>query len=532
MKKIALFLSIVVAAIACDQVDPVTPPEFDFANPDVLIPYQGSEDEGLKLEFKTNVDWTAELDKTYDWLTISPKSGKAGDAAITVVARPNTDAAVRTAVVTVKAGVSVLNFDVVQEGYPELTIDPTEVVFEAAGGSQEVTVKANVEYVITVPENTWLTSNYDAAKGVYTLTAAENTAYAGRSLTITLSNNVDGINETLAVSQRGRVAVEWRAELSALGAKMGNAKVAAYGDNVLVAVNGEVFVASAADGSLVSKVTLPEGFAVHSIAVDDANNIVVAGPDASFHGTYDDTTDDEYLSVYYISGLDKINEPTPLISYNVENCWCTRLGNVRVNGDVTKNAVVSAYAGCPWSADGTTSGYWFAWEIKDGVVGNAVSNTVALGSGNDTNTGVVYPAGTSLADGLYYVGYGSGIKYNADTTANTWAAAGALYGNGWMETFCSMDSAEYDGKTYAVVMSGCLFSYDNPELLLYDVTDPSAVTLLAEILDVEVTDTHTGNSGDYTLYPYSDCTIAASEDEAVIYVVDASYDTLTKVVLK
>ena len=50
MKKIAFFLSIVAAAVACEQVEPITPPEFDFANPEVGIPYQGSEDETLKVE--------------------------------------------------------------------------------------------------------------------------------------------------------------------------------------------------------------------------------------------------------------------------------------------------------------------------------------------------------------------------------------------------------------------------------------------------------------------------------------------------
>lgn len=532
MKKIVLFLSIVAAAIACEQVEPVTPPEFDFANPDVLIPYQGSEDEGLKLEFTTNVDWTAELDQTYDWVTITPKSGVAGDAVITVVATPNKETAERTAVITVKAGVSVLTFDVVQEGFPTLKINPTEVVFASAGGSQDVTIDANVEYVVTMPENDWLTYKYNSETAVYTLTAAANEAYTGRSLTITLSNDVDGIEETLVVSQDGRIKMEWQSTLTSLGATMGNVKVAAYGDKVLVAANGKVYVANASDGTLVNEVTLPAGFAVHSIAVDDANNIVFAGPDAAFHGTYDNTDDDEYVSVYYISGLDKVAEPTSLISFNVENCWCTKMGNVRVKGDVTKNAVVTAYAGCPWSADGSTSGYWFAWEIKNGVVGEKVSNTVALGSGNDTNTGVVYPVGTSLSDGLFYVGYGSGILYNSDPAANNWASAGALYGNGWMETFCSFSTAVYDGKTYAAIMSGCIFSYDNPELLIYDVTDPANAVLLAEILDVESSTEHTGNSGDYTLYPYSDCSIVAAEDGLVIYVVDASYDTFTKVSFK
>ena len=175
MKKIALFLSIVVAAIACDKVEPITPPEVDFANPDVVIPFAGCDEESpVTIEFKANVDWTAELiaDKTADgepWISISPKSGKAGEAVINIVATENELEATRAAQVKVTVGVSVLSFDVVQNGVPYLNTSDTEIRLGAAAGTYELTIQANLAYKLNAPASDWLTVT-EGENGKVTLT--------------------------------------------------------------------------------------------------------------------------------------------------------------------------------------------------------------------------------------------------------------------------------------------------------------------------------------------------------------------------
>ena len=450
MKKIAFFLSIVVAAIACDKVDPVTPPEFDFANPDILVPYQGSEDENLKLEFTTNVDWTAELDQTYDWVSITPKSGKAGEAAITVIATPNNKAEVRSAVITVKAGVSVLVFEVVQEGYPAVTIEPTEVNFEAAGGSQDITVEANVEFVVNMPENDWLT--YEINGNVYTLTAAANEAFAGRSLTITLTNDVDGINESIVVSQVGRVQVLWEKALADYASiTLGNPIHLAYKDGLLAISTGSaVHVLNSQDGSYMMPVALPEGFVITSLTNDDAGNVVFAGNIPAY------ATGD----IYAISSLETL---APVKVATMQNdVYSFNAGNLRAGGDVTKDGVLTMFV--------DVSQYWIGCDIVDGVAGETVFGALpnpGAGTVWDCGNGCVTPLGSKLSDGLLATYYC--LPALMSNVSGEWANVGPELFSG-NDNNCAVAEAVYEGTHYAALAVGSHFNYSATGVYLYDLT--------------------------------------------------------------
>lgn len=459
MKKIALFLSIVVAAIACNKVDPVTPPEFDFANPDVLIPYQGSEDGNLKLEFNVNVDWTAELDQTYDWVTLSGEtSGPAGAGYVTVVAQPNKDAAQRTAVITVTAGVSVLTFDVVQEGYPALSIDPQEVQFDAAGGSQDVTVNANVEYIITVAENDWLTYEYNAETGVYTLTAVANSGMSPRSIEITLSNNVDGVSETIVVSQTGRASVLWEKNLADYSQIILASPIhLAYKDGLLgLSVGNAIHALKADDGAYQQAIALPEGFVVGSFTNDDAGNIVLAS-NIDAYGSGD---------VYAITSLTDL---TPVKVATLSNAALYRpAGNLRAGGDVTKNGVVTMYV--------DYEHYWIGCDIVDGVAGEssfqAISRLEGAGATWDPSAGCAAPLGSKLADGVLATFYTQpALVSNA---SGDWAQVGAAIYTG-NDNNCAISETVYGDTHYAAVGVGSHFNYSASGAHLYDLTTNEVV---------------------------------------------------------
>ena len=452
MKKIALFLSIVVAAIACEQAEPVTPPEFDFANPDVVIPYQGSEDEGLKVEFKTNVDWTAELDQAYDWVTITPKSGVAGDAVITVVATPNKDAAERTAVIKVTAGVSILTFDVVQEGYPALTISPRELNFDSTGGSQEVTVTANVEYVVTMTKNDWLTYKFNAEKSAYTLTAATNYGFGPRSALVTLLNNVDGVADTLVVNQTGRVSVLWEKALADYSEITPGGPIRlAYKDGMLALSTGAaVHVLKAEDGAYQNAFTLPEG--VVSITNDDAGNLVIAA-NAPAYGSAD---------VYAISSLEAVASPVKVAT--ISNAALYRPGgNLRAGGDVTKNGVLTMYV--------DYEHYWIGCDIIDGVAQEstfqAIKRLDGAGSTWDPNAGCAAPLGTKLADGVLATFYTQPALVSS--ASGEWTQVGAALYSG-NDNNCAIAEAVYGDTHFAAVAVGSHFNYSATGIYLYDLT--------------------------------------------------------------
>lgn len=501
MKKIALFLSIVVAAIACEQVEPVTPPVFDFANPDVLVPYQGSEDENLKLNFTVNMDWVAELDQTYDWVNIAPKSGAAGEASITVIALPNTKSVERTAVITVTAGVSVLTFDIVQEAYPALSIEPTEVSFDANGGSKEITVKSTVEYVVDVPENDWLTYKYNAETGVYTITAAANEAYAPRSLTITLSNNVDGVSESIVVSQSGKAVVMWEASLADYSdILLGNPIHLAYMDGTLALSTGTAaYALNAEDGSYLAPIDLPEGFVVSSMTNDDAGNIVIAGVVPAY------STND----VYALTSLDA--DPVKVATMQ-NDVYSFNAGNLRAGGDVTGNGVLAMFV--------DVSQYWIGCDIVDGVAGattfGALANPAA-GTVWDCGNGCVTPLGSKLADGLLSTYYTCPALMS--NVSGEWANVGEdLYtGN---DNNCAVAEAVYGDTHYAAVAVGSHFNYSATGIYLYDLTTNEMVysyTIAGELNGAGVT---------------ADVALVPAEDALYVYYADLNKGALVCIQVK
>lgn len=491
MKKIALFLSIVVAAIACEQAEPVTPPEFDFANPDVVIPYQGSEDEGLKVEFKTNVDWTAELDQAYDWVTITPKSGVAGDAVITVVATPNKDAAERTAVIKVTAGVSILTFDVVQEGYPALTISPRELNFDSTGGSQEVTVTANVEYVVTMTKNDWLTYKFNAEKSAYTLTAAANDGYGPRSALVTLLNNVDGVADTLVVNQTGRVSVLWEkafADYSEI--TPGNPLHLAYKDGmILLSTGAAVHALKADDGSYAQAVTLPDGFVVSSMTSDDAGNVVVAG-DIAFGASGD---------VYAVTSLTETT-PVKVATLSHVDVWSNTAGNIRAGGDVTKNGVVTMVV--------DVSQYWIGCDIVDGVAGATKFGALANPDGGtlwSVQNGCVAPLGNKLEEGVLATFYTCPALYS--NASGEWVAVGGTQFNG-NDNNCAISEAVYGGTHYAAVAVGSHFDYTKARVCLFDLTTNEMVY------------SYTVAGGHSEAGPTADVILVPTDDALYVYYAD------------
>lgn len=274
MKRIALFLAIAAAAIACTNEETVTPElKVTSETTDLVIPTEGGE---LTLAFNVNVDWTAEVKEAEakEWCSLSPASGKPGDNTLKVIALENEGTENRTVTVVLRAleatqeivvtqlqkDALVLTgkkeFEVAYQGQNlefavshnselkatadvpwitevkakaveeskltfavaantgeartgkitfeagslkevvtvkqaawalEFTVTPAETAktFEAEGGEYEVTVAANVEYTVTVPENDWLT--VADAEGVYTFTAAANTTPATREVEVKIA---------------------------------------------------------------------------------------------------------------------------------------------------------------------------------------------------------------------------------------------------------------------------------------------------------------------------------------------------------
>ena len=506
MKKIALFLMAAAAVISCNKEEFV--PHVDFAPVEVTIPTAGTDElaEPVTFNFTANAAWTAEVkgENVIEWLSISPKKGEAGEASIKFTATANTAKENRTATLEINVeGLETIVVPVVQ-----LQKNAIDVNADAAytvsfkGGSVEIEVGHNVAYTYEVSAD-WLveTKAYTTDKLTFTVAEQEVNAPA-RSATVTVYSEL-GVVMIVTITQEAWSPIAWTNSLTELGAGAGRVGVAVAGDKVYFTANGELFAADAATGAGATKIALPEGFVAGGVHVDDAGNLMVSGPDRMVS----DGTCGQ-LQLYKVAADGTY---TPLVDYNSANYWCTEMGNFRVKGDINGDALIMAYI-C------VGTGHYAAWEVKGGVVGEPVYGDLHDGSW-DASTGVVAPAGASLADGLFAITYGATYNLNY-YDGSAWSEV-YVTGSSWMENYNCISTAEVNGKKYLAMTASCHFDYDYTDIIVVDVTDVAAVK---EVFRIQM-NYHTVNAGGLT---YSDIYIKNEDGNLAAYVIDSWMDTVEK----
>ena len=515
MKKIALFLMAAFAFAACEE---EFVPHLDFPPTEVTIPTAGTENlaEPVTVTFTANAAWSAELtgEGVAEWLSISPKSGVAGEASIKLDAIANTTKENRTATLAITVeGMepALVTVTQLQKNAIDVNAKDTYTV-SFRGGSVEVEVGYNVDYTYEIVYPTtedeteveaWLVETKAYATDKLTFTASEQEVNAAKRTATLYVYSELGVVKAVTITQEAWSPIIWSNSLSELGATAGRVGVAAVGDKVYFTANGELWAADAATGENAAKVALPEGFVAGGVHADDAGNLMVSGPDAAWANS-------DMLLLYKVNADGTY---TNLIEYNAANYYSTEMGNIRVKGDVTKNAVITAYI-----CDG--GGHAIIWEVTDGVV--AAPSYVDLGDGSwDASTGVVAPAGAAVADGLFAITYGEPWAYNLyyyDGTewAMTWESPAE-----WMENFNCISTTEINGVKYLALTMSCHFDYDYTDIVVLDVTDPKAAK---QIFKIQM-NFHTVNADGLT---YSDIFIKAEDGKLAAYVVDPWMDAVEK----
>ena len=492
------------AVMACQKETFV--PHVDFPASEVTIPTAGTEElaEPIYVNFTANAAWTATLagEGVTEWLSISPKSGEAGEAKIKVVATANTSKENRTANLEINVnGLETIVVPVVQ-----LQKNAIDVNAEAAytisfkGGSVEIEVGHNVDYTYEVDAD-WLVETKAYATDKLTFAAAEQEVNApARTATVTVYSEL-GVVKIVTITQEAWSPITWSYSLAELGAAAGRAGVAVAGDKVYFTAAGELWAAEAATGAGAQKVALPEGFIAGGVHVDDAGNLMVSGEDRAPGAGQ--------LQLFKVAADGSY---TALVDYNSANYWCTEMGNFRVKGDVNGDALIMAYI-C------VGTGHYAAWEVKGGVVAEApVYGDLHDGSW-DASTGVVAPAGATLADGFFAITYGSTYNLNY-FNGEAWSEI-YVTGSTWMENYNCISTAEVNGKKYLAMTASCHFDYDYTDIIVLDVTDLAAVK---EVFKIQM-NFHTVNAAGLT---YSDICIKGEDGKLAAYVIDPWMDTVEK----
>ncbi len=436
------------------------------------VPAKGGE---LKIAVQHNVEVTAT--PNVDWITVAESKAMETSELVFNVAK-NEGPESRTGTILLANGAFETEVTVTQQA-PAMEIDPAESkTFDGNGGSFEVTVTANVDYTVD-PDVDWITVSNTGDKYTFTVASGYNepsdrTGYIwfyGDGKTLDTEGKVVDLAGYIPVTQTGTATVLWSKETKDYsGFTLGASARLAVKDNMLIVSTGtEVHVLNAETGAYMQKVNLPEGFTPHSIVNDDAGNVLVAA-DAAWQGK---------LTIFKLSSLNDIANPTPFIVYDNVDIYSATLTGIRVTGDVNKEAVVTAY--------GKTLSipvYYVAWEVTGGVAGSAIfgsTNEARVSPAWGQGAGYICPAGSKLSDGVYYNAYiaNNGYKheYCADPAgAKTWVEAYTAVST-WESGPAAASVAKVNGKTYMACLEYTFFNYSATYSYVLDITAPATPAL-------------------------------------------------------
>ena len=163
------------------------------------------------LTFTATEAWTASVGeadtRAIDWLSVSPTSGQAGTATLTITTEPNDTYDERNAAITLTSGGTRKTLTVTQKQRDALTVTSNKVEVEAAGEAFTIEVQANVSVTYEIEESAqaWLTPASDT-RALTTTTlhfqAAANEDLQPRQGIITLRGG-NGLTEEVTVYQLG-----------------------------------------------------------------------------------------------------------------------------------------------------------------------------------------------------------------------------------------------------------------------------------------------------------------------------------------
>ncbi|MGN1211907.1 MAG: BACON domain-containing protein [Candidatus Cryptobacteroides sp.] len=483
----------------------------------------GPEGGDATIKVNTNIEWTVEIPSDCNWVHLAGTKAASEQTKTLTVDPYDVDNGSREVQISVKgAEKEPLIYTISQKG-PIATIFELvsdEAYLDEKGGTVTITATTNVEWEIVIPEEyTWV--RLDGTKA---------TEEQSKTLTVDPYTELDGYREAeivvkagalepiiFTIGQDGPASNIWNlnptdyAEYAA-GTKV---RLAKYGENLLLLNGNKVLVIDPKTGNYLSTITIPGGMEMHSLCVDDANHVLISA-DAAY---------DTEMIVYRV---DDVNNPVPteFIKYNTGNYYGVDTGNIRVKGDIDKDAVITACV-----SDGA-GGAMLAWNVKGGVLSTWYYSNVPY-AGSTVTSCCAAPAGTDFADGFFYIGYGGdyNLKYLAnfitDSTENTWADT-YVTGSSWMENYNCIATAEWNGKKYAAIVKGCHFNYDATDVVLLDVTSPaSAQEVFAVDCDGMVSRSESWDNLDWTgVGAYSDVLLVPSEEALYIFYVDANFNVI------
>ena len=517
---------VAIAAIACNKEEPVVP-EIKVTTTEFTLPLAGTEDMSYKVEFNANVAWTAALKEAADWCTITPTSGAAGDAAVTVIALENKLEQERVATLVLTAGTAVQEIVLTQEALFVPRIVAEDATLSTAGGSVEVPVNATVPFTVAY-EADWLT--YEAAANKVTFTATQNTDPDPRAVLVTLANAEYDVEAVIEVSQDGTCKLLWAINMADVMNRPAQAPMFSTDEKptaVSIALYDGNVVLSAGDGSEPVKLNKATGekvgtiatgdFKPYSVRQDDAGNLVMANrlwnrwtaygnwfriaylaPGATEVANVIADVDEEYIGVS-LNVCGDVNKDATIVVPHHNGDYANNVMsvfNVAGGAATQTNVTMNGFKGVGWA--GGCFGTW-----PHNVPGVALLDlNSALTASYETNV----LQQLNLTDGLC-------------TDIASLDDAHPDQGGNYAPT--GMDVRMINGKPYLAVAM-CSFWSGPVFVYIFDVT---AQTLVYSWCDAPAMDPKVASDTNYD-YMSTSVTLEAAEGGMVVYVADKCSGTI------
>ncbi len=157
----------------------------------------------VNVTINAEASWTAS--SSASWIVISPASGESGTSTMKVSVSPNTSTSERTEYVNLSIGGSqCIQIPVRQRGI-YIETEESELSFNAAGGSQNLSVLSNTNWTVSSAPS-WITVSPSQGEGdgSVKVTASDNPYTANRSGVIHLTQTGLSIDVAVSVSQAGK----------------------------------------------------------------------------------------------------------------------------------------------------------------------------------------------------------------------------------------------------------------------------------------------------------------------------------------
>ena len=509
-----------------------------------------------KITVASNVEYTVKLEEV-DWLKMSVDNNE-----YVFTAEPNSDLKARNTTVRIspKSAKYIQAAKVItlsQKGAgAELNVSESEKRVTYLEQKFELTVKANIDYELSflkavdgeyvdMPDaENWL--SYTASGNVYTFSVPENASWEERSLILCFAPKDAAYSDMITyvpVYQYGYAFKMWSRQISTIEGYDAGQKVrlAMYGDRLLLANTTKVYVVDPVTGEIESTIQMPDGVYAHSVLVDDAGNLMIAA----------DGDSSSEIKLYLVPDP-TAPEPAELLAYHTGSYYGSNTGNFRVKGNIMDDAVITAVVSDGQDGENIEDGAVLIWEVTDGEIGGWKWTNVPYTAWN-VSTLCCSPVGTSLSDGLFYIGYGGdyNLYYTSAPVLNPVKAEveegedpyyvestdwqmSYVTGSSWMENYNCISTAEWKGNKYAAIVMGCHFDYDMSDAVLLDVNDPAAAKHLYTYFGNDDAawdwdwDAGVGVNNSWTgLGTYSDVLLVPTDDAILMIYVDSNYGTFT-----